>query len=96
MAFGFTPHFETGFYLNQLTPQQFLVLSLDIARDLGWNVIHVSDAGFIALTYTAARVLHLRIASYKNPDSIPCYNTRILDIISTLKDCKEHSAGGDN
>lgn len=50
MAFGFTPHYTTDLYLDQLTPQQFLVLSLDTARELGWNLLYVSDAGFIAMT----------------------------------------------
>jgi rhomboid protease GluP len=50
MAFGFTPHFATDFYLDQLSPQQFLALSTGIAGQLGWKVQYVSDAGFIAVT----------------------------------------------
>jgi len=49
MAFGFTPKYMETVQLDQLTPQQFLVLAIRIAKDLGWDIRFISDTGLIAL-----------------------------------------------
>lgn len=48
MAFGFTPKHQEEYYLDNFTSQQFLVLALESARYLNWEIGTVSDGGFIA------------------------------------------------
>lgn len=50
MAIGFTPKYTTDLTLDDLTRQQFLVLALDIARQLGWKVLQTNEDGLIALS----------------------------------------------
>jgi rhomboid protease GluP len=50
MAVGFTPKHIENFPLNELTPQQFLVLANETAAKIGWKVSYVSDSGLIAYT----------------------------------------------
>ena len=50
MSFGLTPHYKTTLYLDSLTHEQFLILAIDIATQLEWNIYHISDAGLIAFS----------------------------------------------
>ena len=50
MAFGIHPHFEVDLSIDNLTEQQFLALTVDLARQLDWTIHFVSDRGFIAYT----------------------------------------------
>src|SRR5690606_23079990 len=50
MAFGFPPKYIRDFQLDNLHKEQFLVLAIEAALKLEWNVSFVSETGFIAYT----------------------------------------------
>ena len=50
MAFGFSPKYAQELSLGNLTQEQFIILAIESAKKLGWNVGYTSDAGFIAYT----------------------------------------------
>ncbi len=50
MAVGFTPKHVEDFPLNDLKPQQFLVLANEAATKIGWKVGYLSVNGLIAYT----------------------------------------------
>lgn len=50
MAVGFTPKHIENFPLNDLTPQQFLVLADEAATRINWKVAYLSANGLIAYT----------------------------------------------
>lgn len=50
MAFGFSPKHVQDYQLNNLGKEHFLVLAIEAAFKLDWNVSFVSEAGFIAYT----------------------------------------------
>ncbi len=50
MAFGLSPKHIEELPLDNLTTEQFLVLAIEAAKTLGWNVGYTSETGFIAFT----------------------------------------------
>jgi rhomboid protease GluP len=50
MAFGFSPKYRQDLQLAELTQAQFLVVALETAKELGWNVGCIHRAGFVAFT----------------------------------------------
>ncbi|MCL2131504.1 MAG: rhomboid family intramembrane serine protease [Lentimicrobiaceae bacterium] len=50
MAFGFSPKNIQKYNLDNLDKEHFLVLAIEAARKIGWNVSFVSETGFIAYT----------------------------------------------
>ncbi len=52
MAFGFNPHYAIDLGLDQMTPQHFMVLALDVVKELDWKVQEVGDMGMTAFTST--------------------------------------------
>lgn len=50
MAFGFSPKHIQDFNLDGLEKEHFLVIAIEAASKLNWNVSFVSDTGFIAYT----------------------------------------------
>lgn len=50
MAFGLSPKYIQDLPLDNLTPEQFLVLTIEAAKKLDWNVDYASETGFIAKT----------------------------------------------
>lgn len=50
MAFGFSPKHTQEFQLLNLDKEHFLVLALEAAQQLNWNVSYISENGFIAFT----------------------------------------------
>lgn len=50
MAFGLTPKHIQDLPLDNLTTEQFLVLAIEAAKKLGWNINYSSETGFIAFT----------------------------------------------
>ena len=50
MAFGITPRHTHEVTLETLSPEQFLVIGLETAKKLGWNIGHTSVSGFLAYT----------------------------------------------
>ena len=50
MAFGFPPKYVQNLPLEGITPQQFIVLAIEAANQLGWNVGYKSETGFVAYT----------------------------------------------
>ena len=50
MAFGLSPKHIEDLPLDNLTTEQFLVLAIEAAKKLEWNVGYTSETGFIAFT----------------------------------------------
>jgi len=50
MAIGITPKYIQDFQLNELSDEQFLVLAIAAAKQLGWKVQYISASGLIAYT----------------------------------------------
>jgi rhomboid protease GluP len=50
MAFGITPRHTHEVALDTVSPEQFLVIGLETAKKLGWNIGYTSRNGFIAYT----------------------------------------------
>ena len=50
MAFGLSPKHIEELPLDNLTTEQFLVLAIEAAKKLEWNVGYTSETGFIAFT----------------------------------------------
>jgi rhomboid protease GluP len=50
MAFGFTPNYAADLYLDNLTGPQFIVVAVDIAKKLEWDIRYTSETGLIALS----------------------------------------------
>ncbi len=50
MAFGLSPKHVEDLPLDNLTTEQFLVIMLEAARKLEWNISYTSETGFIAFT----------------------------------------------
>jgi len=50
MAFGLTPRFMQNFPFGDLTQEEFLVIAIETAKKLEWNVRYTSETGFIAYT----------------------------------------------
>ena len=67
MAFGLTPNYTQDLSLEGLPPTHFLALCVTRAHSLDWDIRHVSDAGFIALTtkkvFKRKQKIELRIAN---------------------------------
>lgn len=63
MAIGLNPSYTTSIALERYTPQQFLVLALDAAANLGWYLHYVSDTGLVATSVQYRSEVTLRIES---------------------------------
>ena len=50
MAFGLSPKHIEELPFDNLTTEQFLVLAIEAAKKLEWNVGYTSETGFIAFT----------------------------------------------
>jgi rhomboid protease GluP len=50
MAFGFSPQYIQEFQLEDQEADKFLIIALEAANRLGWNVGFVSETGYIAYT----------------------------------------------
>src|SRR6185436_5329015 len=50
MAFGLSPKYIQDLPLGDLTPEQFLVVAIEAAKKLDWNIGYTSETGFIAFT----------------------------------------------
>ena len=50
MAFGLSPKFEQEIHLDSLTQQEFLVIAIETAKKLEWNLSYTSESGLLAYT----------------------------------------------
>ncbi|MCE3278330.1 MAG: gluP [Bacteroidetes bacterium] len=50
MAFSFSPKYTQDIPLENLTSEQFLVLAIEAAKKLDWNIGYTSETGFLAYT----------------------------------------------
>ncbi len=50
MSIGFPPKFVQQVSLTELTPAQFLVVALDAARSIGWDIGAIEHSSFVAYT----------------------------------------------
>lgn len=78
MAIGPTPKYERTFSLNGLTPEQFLVLALEAATGLGWQVRYLSQSGIVAIVRQQAQVM-VRIERGKVVVTSSSINTELFD-----------------
>jgi len=53
MAFGFTPKFKRDLKPDDITTEQFLVIAVETAKKLKWNISQITENGFIAYTKTS-------------------------------------------
>jgi rhomboid protease GluP len=51
MTAGFIPDHTFNFHLEGITPQHFMVLAVETARSLNWNITFLTQNGLIANTY---------------------------------------------
>jgi len=54
MAVGFTPKYIENLSLDNLTHQQFLVIAIETAKKLEWDIRYTSETGLIAVTNKGA------------------------------------------
>ncbi len=54
MAFGSPPKYIENISLDNLTQQQFLIVAIEAAKKLAWDIRYTSDHGLIALTNKGA------------------------------------------
>src|SRR5579859_5576009 len=50
MAFGFSPKYQHEIPLNDLPSEHFLVLGIESAKKLGWDIGPINQNGFVAYT----------------------------------------------
>src|SRR5687768_4080617 len=50
MALGLSPKYIANINLEGLTQAHFLIIALDAAKELDWNIGRISETGFIAYT----------------------------------------------
>ncbi len=50
MGFGLTPKHNKDFPVENMTSEQFLIIAIETAEKLNWDIGHISEAGFIAYT----------------------------------------------
>ncbi len=50
MAFGLSPKHIENFPIENLTAEQFLIIAIESAKKLDWNIGYTSEVGFIAYT----------------------------------------------
>ncbi|MGN6533152.1 MAG: rhomboid family intramembrane serine protease [Ginsengibacter sp.] len=50
MAFGLSPKYMHEVYLENFSNEQFLIISLEAAKILGWNIGQITETGFNAYT----------------------------------------------
>lgn len=50
MAFGFSPKFTKDYNLDSLNREHFLVIAVEAAKQIKWNITFISETGFVAYT----------------------------------------------
>lgn len=50
MAFGLTPRYMQDFPIEDMTPEEFLIIAIETAKNLNWDVGYTSVTGFTAFT----------------------------------------------
>jgi rhomboid protease GluP len=53
MAFGLTPKFKRDLKPDDITTEQFLVIAVETAKKIGWNISQIAENGFIAYSKTS-------------------------------------------
>lgn len=53
MAFGLIPKFKRDLKPDDITTEQFLVIAVETAKKLKWNISQITENGFIAYTKTS-------------------------------------------
>lgn len=83
MAFGFTPKYEQSLDLNGLDPEHYLVIALDAAKQLGWNLTNISKGGFTAFTGFSMRSWNEELSIIINDESVAlqsrCLGNQLID-----------------
>src|ERR1700748_3660414 len=85
MAFGFSPKYVQQLSLEELTPNQFLILIIEAAKASGWNVGYTSDSGLVAYTKFSmmswGEEVKVQIDEHTNTASLKseCTGTQLAD-----------------
>jgi len=83
MAFGFTPKFEESLDLNGLSPDRYLAIALEAARQLGWNTTNINKSGFTAYTGFSMRSWNEEVNLNINENTVnllsKCLGNQLID-----------------
>ena len=83
MAFGISPKHIQDIPLEQYTTAQFLVLALEAAKQLEWNIGYTSTTGFVAYTKfsmsSMSEEVTLHIADGQAILKSKCTGTQMMD-----------------
>lgn len=83
MAFGLSPKYTQDLLLDDLDKSHFLILSLEAASLLGWNVSFVSETGFIAYTKASwsswSEEITIKVSDNRVSIKSECMGTQLMD-----------------
>lgn len=83
MAFGFSPKFKQEYNLDNLSKSDFLVIAIESAKNLDWNVSFVSENGFIAYTKFSwssySEEITVKINDFNSSIKSECTGNQLLD-----------------
>jgi len=83
MAIGFTPKYEQSLNLNGIDPNHYLVIAIDAAKQLGWNVTNITKEGFTAFTGFSMRSWNEEVNIIISENSVllrsRCLGNQIID-----------------
>jgi rhomboid protease GluP len=83
MAFGFSPKYQVEVSLNDLTKEQFLLLGVESAKKLEWNIGTVTPEGFFAYTQFSmsswSEVVSVKIMEERVLVRSECSGSQLLD-----------------
>lgn len=83
MAIGISPQHTEELLFNNLTKEQFLIVAIETAKQLGWNIATVDNTGFIAYTTLSIRSTgeEITIAIENNTATLKskCIGGQIID-----------------
>ncbi len=55
MSFSLNPKYTSNIELENVSGQNFLIVALEAAKKLNWNIAHINEAGFTAYGKLSAR-----------------------------------------
>lgn len=102
MAFGFSPKYIKILSLDNLTTEHFLVIALEAAKRLDWNIGYTSEMGFVAFTKfsmsSVSEEVKVKIEGDKASLKSECVGSQMVDwgknkeniekFISTIKELR--------
>ncbi len=93
MAYGITPKYSRTLSLDGLTPERFLIIALETAKKIDWNIARINKNGFYA--YTGASMtswgeeIELNISWGKTAIKSKCVGMQVVDWGKNKKNIQE-------